>query len=81
MNLETIEVQLGRCRNCASTELLVLRSDTYRRSGYQDGKPYDRVIFRRCRCKLCGHVTMLKSFEFTGSFAPAEAASDDDVQE
>lgn len=68
--------ELSRCRRCQSTdrEAYTGQPFTQRLSGTRDGKPYNRVVRRRTRCRNCGQARFDLTYELVSdSIAPSDA--------
>lgn len=61
---DEVEVQVVACRRCGSTErspYFGIRRFPY--CGEKDGRPYNRIVWRSCRCLQCGQHRREKTFE------------------
>lgn len=54
-----------RCKRCDSTRRSKYTNTRILRRGGTgpDGKPYTRVVWRRCRCLSCGQARVERTFE------------------
>jgi hypothetical protein len=60
-----VEQPKSRCVQCNSTERSgYTNTETKQISGIRDGQPYNRIVWRRCKCSSCGKHRVDKSFEF-----------------
>jgi nitrate reductase cytochrome c-type subunit len=73
-----VDVETSRCPNCQSTrrsEYLGARN-VQEFEGLAEGRPYNRIVRRRCQCLDCGQTRIDRTFEFappgTGGSVPAE---------
>lgn len=66
---DVVVVEPSRCEKCDSTERSAYfgtpRVIEYASGGLDSkGKPFNRVVFRRCRCLSCGQIRQDKSQEY-----------------
>ncbi len=60
-------VRPARCPACGSTSHVVARKIVERDlAGEIAGQPYDRVIWRRLRCRQCQQLYTARFYEFSG---------------
>lgn len=54
--------EMPRCQNCDSSSMDVLHTMSRDLEGMFHDKPFNHVIWRRCRCRDCLNVQMVKLF-------------------
>lgn len=61
---DEVEAAPTRCRQCGSTSRSAyFGRNTVVQTGEHEGRPYNRIVWRRCRCEACGQHRFDKSFE------------------
>ena len=61
---DRVHVEVSRCRKCNSTERSPYTHKTTKAvSGERDGKPFNRIVWRRTKCLACGQARIDQMFE------------------
>jgi hypothetical protein len=61
-----VEAAPARCRDCGATEWETLKKlPSTNFAGEHDGQPYNRIDYRRCRCRACGAVHVVRTYIYT----------------
>jgi hypothetical protein len=70
-----VEQPKSRCSKCQSTERTgYTHTETKRITGMHNGQPYNRVVWRSCKCTHCGQHRQDKSYEMVPE-SPARGES------
>lgn len=64
-----VEYQVSRCPNCGSTDRTSYadRRELAYSGTTPDGRQYDRIVWRSCKCEACGQARIDKTFELTAA--------------
>ena len=63
---DTADSDVTRCAKCQSTERSPYsqrRATDFHNTHLQDGKPYNRIVYRSCHCLQCGQHRRDRTFE------------------
>ena len=75
-----VDVMPSRCHECDSTNRSPYMGNTRVQffAGVHDGRPYTRIVRRRCQCLDCGQFRIDRSFEnHPGDPSDGEAETQD----